>query len=135
MSLMVPLWMNAVKQNNYDIDATAGGLWTNDQTYQATVPDGKRWIVLGGIINRDVSSTLTVRAYDGTNIIHQYCSQGAATSVTTWPSNVNDVNTRNGAAFPFILDEGEFIRIYFGTAQTGGAYCTCVVLEIGRADV
>ncbi|GAG75607.1 unnamed protein product [marine sediment metagenome] len=54
----------ATKINNYDIDATAGGLWTSTTIYEVTVPAGKRWFLIGGVVNRAVSATLTGRVFN-----------------------------------------------------------------------
>lgn len=120
----------AVKLNNYDLDATAGGLWTSTTVYQATVPAGKRWWVLGGVLNRDVSSTALVQARDSAAaVIFQFASEGAAATLTVWPNRTASAGFGD-CPRPFPLDPGEMIRITLGTAQSTAAFATCVVLEV-----
>ncbi len=118
---------------NYDIDATGGGLWTSTQHYIATVPAGKRWFLLGGKINRGVSSTISIDAYDvGAIPMFFLDAQAAATGGSAWPSTQAAVTTLQNQGHPIVLSAGQYIDIYFGVAQNASSYCSCVVLEVSE---
>ena len=121
----------AKKLNNYAENATGGGLWTSTTEYRATVPAGKRWFVQGGCVNRDVSSTMNVNAYDASDDLLFFLDfQGAATGTTCWP-NTQAVAVR--IQFPkngLMLDAGEYILITLAVAQGVGAFANCVILEV-----
>lgn len=115
----------AKKHNNYAVDATGGGLWVNTTHYIAEVPASKRWFVLGGVINRAVSSTVYVISRDTADKeIIRHLDEGAATGLKTWPEA--DFSSGN----PIILDASEQIYMHFGTAQDASSYATCIVLEV-----
>lgn len=122
------------KVNNYISDATDNG--TGNDKFDSTilmeyeVPSGKKWIVIGGIVNRDVSSTMSVRAYNSSDeIIHQFISEGAATGITTWPHTTGTTGNMQGVR-AIILDEGDYVKLTFGTAQGASAEASCVVVEV-----
>lgn len=120
----------AKKVNNYEADATSGTLWTSTQTFEAVVPGGKRWFVLGGQVTRDVSSTVIITSRDiADKIIHMIYSAGAGTGTNSFPNTVASAST-----FPFAeplrLDAGEYILMSFGTAQGATAHASCAVLEV-----
>lgn len=106
-------------------------VWDSVTQHQFVVPGGKRWIVIGGAINRNAAETVSTAAYDlADNIIVQIDYQSAAASTTVWPSTA-----ASGAIpqFPFgglVLDSGEYIRLTFGGNQGAGAWITCMVLEL-----
>jgi len=115
----------ARKIDNYDKDATGGGLWATTQQYKVTVPSGKRWFLLGGITYRSVSSTLTGAIHDSSdNMLYYVCSAAAATGYVMYPQTTFQLGT------PAVLDAGDYVNITFGTAQDANAFCTCVVLEV-----
>lgn len=112
---------------NYEIDPVTGlkVLWLSTTSYRAVVPTGKRWVLLGGMINRAVSSTYSIHIYDDTPLITaRLDNQGAATGITAFPSSTY----QTGEAYK--LDPGWYIDIAFGTAQDAGSYATCLVLEV-----
>ncbi len=123
-------WRFAKKQNYYAIDATGGGAtgttyWTDDKHLTYTVPAGKRWIVLGGIVSRDVSSTVSGSITNSAAaVIGRVLSETAATGISMWPEADYHIGT------PHILDSAEGIAFYFATSQTAGAYGSCMVLEL-----
>lgn len=121
------------KVNNYIEDATdiaAGNdKFDSDQLATMIVPAGKRWILLGGVVNRDASSTLTIYVKDASdNIIHLVLYSGATAALTTWPDNADSEKTY--IFHPIILDVGEYVEFSFGAAQGAGAFLSCVVLEV-----
>lgn len=121
----------AKKLNNYEIYSASGTLWTSTTVYTAVVPAGKRWFVLGGLINRNVSSTISIRVYDAADKhILNIGETAAATAYTTWPCTVATGSRLHGGIYPIILDAGEYVTILFGTAQDTSSWATCVVLEI-----
>ena len=121
-----------VKKNYYIEDATDNAATnlkfdsTTEQKY--TVPSGKRWYLIGGVVNRDVSKTLTITACDTSDkIIHSVAFASAGTGKHNYPTGV--AGTAN-LHRPIILDAGEYIHIVFGDAQGAGAYASCVVIEV-----
>ncbi|GAH94804.1 unnamed protein product [marine sediment metagenome] len=114
----------ARKLNNYAEDATAGGLWTDTTHYRVTVPTGKRWFLLGGNIDRDVSATIGTWVFDSAgNQIGILLSEAAETTVVAFPETVFEVPK-------FVLDAGEYIESFFGAAQSTAAFHSCIVLEV-----
>lgn len=126
--IVAGLLTKAKKLNNWDEDATAGGLWTTDQTYIAKVPAGKRWFLYGGIVNPDVYSTVFVAFYNTADkVILELANYAAGTAAEPYP----EVANVGQFIFPVVMDAGEYVRAYFAVAQTGAAACSCVVLEVG----
>jgi len=113
----------ARKLNNYLENATTSFDSTTSHKY--VVPVGKRWSLIGGIVKRDVSSTLSVIAYDSSdNPILEMSLQGAATALVIWPDDARNMFGR------CVLDAGEYVHMAFGTAQDTGAYMSCMAMEV-----
>ena len=116
---------SAKKVDNYAIDATGGGLWTTTTTYKIVCPTGKRWVLIGGVINRGVSATVNVIVYNASDEPIQFLYYAAASTGTSgYPSSTN---AGNGVP---ILDVGEYVLATFGAAQNAASYMTCLVLEV-----
>lgn len=114
------------KINNYDVDATGGGLWTDTTHYRATVPTGRRWYFLGGTIYRDVNATVVGYVYDSSDNPEIFLvSKGAATGLSGYP----DSNAPSGI-YAHPMDPGDYVELTFGGAQDALAYATCTVLEV-----
>lgn len=115
------------KLNQYQLDATSGGLWTDTTHFKTTaVAAHRRQLVLGGVTNRSVSGTVVIYAYDVSgNIIACLANEGAATGITGYPESTTFMINA-----PMILDEGEYIQMTFGAAQGATAYASCVVIEV-----
>lgn len=132
---MIDLQLLGYKKNYYIEDATDNASdnlkFDSDTAQKYIVPAGKRWLLIGGNVNRDVSSTLLVRLHDAANkVILTLANESAGTGVTVFPNGgTNDENFR--PIGPIILDAGEYVRILFGTAQTGAAWASCMVIEVG----
>lgn len=125
MSLVIELLTIARKLNNYSVDATGGAPWTDTQNFILTCPVNKRWILLGGMVNRSDSSTVVLDIKDsGAVSIDRLLDEGAATGLTPYPESSFFTGT------PRILDAGESVSAYFGVAQGAAAYITVVVLEV-----
>ena len=118
----------ARKVNNWEEDPVTGvkELWESTQSFKAVVPAGVRWFVLGGVVKRNVSSTVSISGYDSAGkIIFFFDTQSAAASTTGWPTPA-----KFPAGIIAIMDPGEWVRMIFGTAQDAGSNASCVVLEI-----
>lgn len=117
----------ARKVNNYEIDPVGGlkVLWIDTTHFTGTVPLYKRWIVLGGIINRNVNSTVIVALRDvSNNTITHLLDEPAATGLKVYPESDFQIGR------DWILDPGEDFYMLFGVAQDAGSYANCVVLEV-----
>lgn len=113
--------------DNYEIDPVTGlkVLWLSTTSYRAVVPTGKRWILLGGLVNRNVSSTYSGHIYNSDNkAVMRIANQGAATGLHAYPES----GFQTGEAYR--LDSGWYLDLAFGTAQDAGSYATCMVLEV-----
>jgi len=110
---------------NYDIDATAGGLWTDTTHYKVTVPAGYCYFCYGGIIARSAAQTAITDVYDGTNIVLRLGSLASATTVLNYP----DTNAGN-LVLPVKVPAGYFIQTTYGGAQGAAAYETCYCLKV-----
>ena len=114
---------------NYIVDATSNAAtnakFTSTTRQSYTVPAGVYWILWGGQVTRDANETLLVDLNDGTNIIMNLATAGAATGQTDLledlPGNYH---------MPMILPAGYIVDITFGGAQGAGAKATCVVTEV-----
>lgn len=119
---------NARKINNWEDDATGGTLWATTTSFKVVCPADKRWILIGGIINRDANAAAYAYIKDSSdNPIIRLSSYTAATGITQL-LDYDSVSTPTAA--PFIIDAGEYVEIVFDAAQGAGAYASCVVLEI-----
>jgi len=117
--------MSAEIVTNYDIDATAAGLWIDTTHYKVTVPAGYAYYVYGGIIARSAAQTAITDIYDGTNIVLRLGSLASATTVLNYP----DTNAGN-LVLPVKVPAGYFIQTTYGGAQGAAAYETCYVLKV-----
>jgi len=122
------LYQHAIT-TNYIVDTTSLGAgndkWTSTTRQSYTVPAGKVWILWGGQVTRDAAETLLVDLTDGTNIIMNLATAGAATGQTDLLEDLPGNYT-----MPLILPAGFIVDITFGGAQGAGAKATCVVSEI-----
>lgn len=113
------------KVNNYALDATGGGLWISTTEFRVTCPADKRWFLVGGVVKRNVSSTLIGYIRDvSDNLLFKLCDESAAASTTSFPEADYQIGTMP------IMDAGEDLTLIFGTAQDAGSRASCVVLEI-----
>lgn len=131
----IDLMVVGKKVNNYIIDATdnaaTNAKFTGDQAQEYTVPAGKRWFFLGGHVNRDVSSTLSIYIKDsGDDNMYFLATFAAGTGFVAYPPTAQASTVSQFPGMPIIMDEGEYVDIDFGTAQTGGATASCVVIEV-----
>ena len=130
MTISVDLLTVAKKVNNYDVDATAGGLWTSTTTYQATCPAGKRWFLIGGVVSNSASGTTLAQVHDAADaVIHQLAVIAASTGVKPYP-NQNSSADHMQIPTPIVMDAGEYVLVTCGVAQGAGAFASCVVLEV-----
>lgn len=91
------------------------------------VPAKKRWLVIGGYMERDANATADLYITDAADDVVMICAQIAA-GVT----NIGFGNFATDAEFafnPFILDAGYKIVITWGAAQTTPEI-SLLVLEI-----
>jgi hypothetical protein len=125
MSQRVPIHVGVVV-DNYDIDATGGGLWTDTTHYKATVPTYKRWWLYGGVVNRDANQTCDVMVYNSANKIVLYLAdQAAGTGISHYPDS-----TLAQVQMPIAIPAGGYVQATFGGAQGAAAYATCYVIEV-----
>lgn len=114
---------------NYIVDATdhagTNAKFTSTTRQSYTVPAGTYWLLWGGQVTRDANETLLVDLNDGTNIIMNLATAGAATGQTDLledlPGNYH---------MPMVLPAGYIVDITFGGAQGALAKATCVVTEV-----
>jgi len=92
--------------------------------HRITVPNGRKWIVQGGIVNRDVSAAVTVRIYNAADeLLHNLLDVGAGTGVSYYPQNLKK---------DIMLDEGWYIVFAFTVAQGATAEISLTYLENAR---
>ncbi|GAI94354.1 unnamed protein product, partial [marine sediment metagenome] len=116
--------------DNYEIDATSGVHWTSDTTYDAVVPAGYRWLLIGGHINRTVSGTMSAAVYNAADKLVLFLAYAsAATGKTGFP---NTVESGSSLAPPVMIpmDPGWYVRVTLGASQDASAEGSCVVLEV-----
>lgn len=114
------------KINNRLLDSST---WLTTSTHKFVVPTGKRWFVLGGIVNRSDAATLEIKVADTSDLTIDYIdTQAAGTGITAWPNDT--VDAKISTSYPKILDAGERISLVFGAAQGATAYISCIVIEV-----
>lgn len=126
------LLTSAKKLNHHEVYAGSGtDYWTSTTAFKVIVPTGYRAFVLGGYVEREVSGTVTVKAYDvGDNIIASMDYQAAATGSSTWPTNTDSTAMLGCGGYPIILDAGEYVLVTFGAAQSTAAFASVRWLEV-----
>ena len=130
MSIFAELLTVAKLIDNYDIDATGGGLWASTTTYKATVPVGKRWFFIGGTVNRTVSATLQAQINNAADKLIMYLGYAsAATGKTAYPNTVESGTSMCPPGF-VPMDVGMYVLVTFGAAQNASAEASCLVLEV-----
>lgn len=127
MTIVTNLLTKASLVDHYEIDPVTGLKvhWLSTTSYRAVVPTGYRWVLLGGLVNRNVSSTYSAHIYNAAaKAVMRVANQGAATGLHAYPES----GFQTGEAFR--LDAGWYLDLAFGSAQDAGSYATCLVLEI-----
>jgi len=127
-------WSTMRKVNNFVEDATdhgAGNLkWDSTTVCTLTVPDGKRWYLIGGTTYRDQAATVSVIVYDNDDKpILPLMYDSAGTGRRGFPHSDAYSASEAFKAIPCILDQGEYIKFEFGAAQDAVAYVTALVME------
>ena len=114
---------------NYIVDATDNAgtnlKWTSTTVQTYTVPAGTYWLLWGGQVTRDAAETLVVNLTDGTNILMNLATEGAAASQTSLLADLP-----GQYHMPMLLPAGYEVVITAGGAQGAGAKATCVVTEV-----
>lgn len=113
--------------DNYLEDATSA--WDATTHHAYTVPAGERWLLFGGVINRDANATLDVTVQNAAGKTILYLSdQAAGTGITHYPDSSvgGDQIIR-----PIPLDAGMVVYILTGAAQGAGAYSSCFIIRVG----
>jgi hypothetical protein len=130
MSISAELLTLAKKVVMYEAYAAAGTTyWTSTTVFKATVPTGKRWIVLGGMIYRSQNATVIAQGCDASDHkMYQFVSEAAAQTLTTFPNRT--ASAAFGDYSRAVLDPTDYIQFTFGAAQDTNAYITLVVLEV-----
>ena len=118
--------MRADIVDNYDIDATAGGLWTDTTHYKVTVPAGYSYFVFGGVIGRSAAQTAITDIYNAAGaIILRLGSLASATTVLNYPDSA-----AGNLMLPVKVKAGDYIQTTYGGAQGAAAWETCYVLKV-----
>jgi len=99
-----------------------------------TCPTGKRWLVIGGRVKRDVSATLgNIEIKDESDNIlnHLLTAQGAATNQVSFPLHVTAVDAGAQSLWvPYVMVAGDYVDFTFSVAQGVAAEISLVVLEV-----
>ena len=114
---------------NYIVNATdnaaTNAKWTSTTVQTYTVPAGVYWVLWGGQVTRDAAETLVVNLTDGTNILMNLATEGAAAAQTDLLADLP-----GKYHMPMLLPAGYTIVITAGGAQGANAKATCVVTEV-----
>jgi len=93
------------------------------------VPEGKKWFLIGGVLNRSVSATSEICLYDENgNIILVLMITGAAVGRIAFPSQSASISVLQ-ASYPIPMLAGWYLRFDCDAAQTSAAYITYLVVE------
>lgn len=91
------------------------------------VPAGKRWLVIGGTAERDVSASMQIEIYNASNkVALRGAYTAAGTTLISWGSMAVVAADRIG--FPILLETGMYVKYTWGAAQTSPEV-TCLVME------
>jgi len=95
--------------------------------HKITVPANKRWIILFGVVNRDVNASLAITVHRSDDkTIGILDSAAAATGRWAFPKNEGNYTPKG----PIILKAGDYIKFTFSDAQGSGAYIGMQYLEL-----
>lgn len=113
------------KVTNYVKGATNFSEGTDE--HKITVPTGKRWILIGGVINVTQNATLDVTIKDASDNMLMYLNDEAAgTGYIVVPgSKANKPANQRG----IIMIAGEYVHVEFGAAQDANAHISLQVIE------
>ena len=112
--------------DNYDIDATAGGLWTDTTHYRVTVAAGHNYLLWGGYYKGNTADTAVITvANSSDNPLFVLLSEANGSTGHYYP----DPALMN-LQLPLVLKAGDYIEAVAGAAQDGTAYATCVITPI-----
>lgn len=118
--------MRADIVDNYDIDATGGGLWTDTTHYKVTVPAGYSYFLYGGIVLRDANQAATTGVFNAANKeVLRLATTAAAATLFSYP----DTGAGN-LVLPVKVPETYYIQATLAGAQGATAYGTCYVLKV-----
>jgi len=96
--------------------------------HKITVPTGKRYWIIAGVIGRDQAETLDVSLHNSSDGTLLYMADEAAgTGVINIP---NTKNLGPAATGPIPADAGDYMKFAFGGAQGAAAEITLIVLEV-----
>ena len=112
--------------DNYDIDATAGGLWTDTTHYRVTVPAGYNYLLWGGYYKGNTADTVVItvaNAADKPLFVLLDEANGSTGHYYPDPALMN-------LSVPLVLKAGDYIEALAGAAQDANAYATCVITPI-----
>ena len=111
-------------KDNYEADATgATAHWPDTTHYKATVPAGKRWIFIEGVVKPDANATITGHILnDDDEVIAFLCSIGATTALQLYPTS--------GLKNWIPMKAGDYVQLTFGAAQGANAYASAIIVEL-----
>ena len=112
--------------DNYDIDATGGGLWTDTTHYKVTVPAGYYYELYGGVCNRDANQAATTSVFNSADKeVLRLATTAAAATLFSYP----DTGAGN-LVLPVKIPAGYYVKITLAGAQGAAAFATCYVLSV-----
>ncbi len=109
-----------------DSQVTGASNFSEDTSnHKITVPAGKRWRLLYGVIYRDQNADLTIALKDSGDKMLNILTYAAAG--TGWLNIWQATNYRANA--PIILKAGDYVLVTFGAAQGAGGIINMRFLE------
>ena len=97
----------------YEVDELVGAVATKSYT----CPANRRWRLLSGVIDRDVSATLLVHLYnDADHPYHNVAGASAGTTSLDIPSASDQKMNYGGDGV--LLGPGDYLKITWGATQT-----------------
>jgi len=112
--------------DNYDIDATAGGLWIDTTHYRVTIPAGYNALLWGGYYKGNTAHTAVITVANAADKpLFVLLSEANGSTGHYYP----DATLMN-LKMPLPLKAGDYIEAVAGAAQDGTAYATCVITLI-----
>lgn len=119
------IW-SKVPVSNYDIDATAGGLWTSTTTYRVTAAAGKVTWFWGGYYKGNTANTVVIQMHDAADgILMSLLSEANGSTGFGYPDPA-----LHTCQMPIPMLGGWYIEATAGAAQDSSAYASCVTTEV-----
>jgi len=112
--------------DNYDIDATGGGLWTSTTVYKVVTASGYANFLYGGMCSRDANQAATVSVFNAADKeVLRLGTIAAAATVFSYPDS-----GAGSIMLPVKIPAGYYLKILLAGAQGAAAWASAYMLSV-----